>query len=871
MIKITNVTKIYKSKKKGKHKALNNISFELPSKGIVFILGKSGSGKSTFLNLLGGLDSITEGKIIVDGNDISSLRESEFANYRNTHIGFIFQDYHLIDELNVYENIVLSLNLRREDDNGIVLSALEKVGLKGYENRFPDELSGGERQRVAIARAIVKKPRIILADEPTGNLDNNTGTQIIKLLKDLSSTCLIVVVSHNLNDASKYADRIIELSRGNVIADLERNRAYNDKLTYKDDTIIYPGDLVLSKDDVVDINKHLSTGKYKKVLRIYDKFIPIKKEQYKEEKHQIINRNLSKRNTAKFTLKFLKNKLFSILLTSFMVASVMTIFSLAGSFVTFDSSKVINDKLKQNNISSISMDKLVDEEIAQQLTTSYRGEVGENDIATLTNANVGGTVRTIYNHTIPIVNSNNMLGLNRALDFSSSPIIYETLGTIYVEENIIQETYGELTYLALADTYNPAGVYISDYVADCILSTAPLYKGKGYTYSDIVSYYYASNATYKRSYINGIFKTNYLERYQDIFELYLSGQIKDYTDLFEREDFVNFTSEIYSLLGFNLTYNPNFVDDFVKENFSTVAYGQKFTFDNIEKNNTSTLNAFLDDEATMYFDLNDNEIVLSINLYNNIYGTEYTSTTAKDFVPHECDLKLYRFTDLKNEHPLINQRVKIVGIANISYCGYASDNIKQLIIKHNHFDYGLWLHNVSNITKAISLSEDMNYEQNNILVMSINTMSSVVDVFAPIFRLIALVLFIAVVFIFTSFAIKMIKAKMHDIGVLKALGSKNRTIVAIFGLQILLVALFTCLLTTIGYFLFADLTNKILISSLAKLAKGRVFQDLSFVSFNGMIIGLSSSITILLSIVSLVIPMIRIRKIKPVKIIKTKE
>ena len=196
MIKITSLTKIYKSKRRRKCRALSNINLTLPDTGLVFVLGKSGSGKSTLLNLIGGLDNITSGSVEVDGNDLAKFREKDFCNYRNTHIGFIFQDYHLIEELTVYDNIALSLNLRRMDDREKVLAALARVDLAGYEDRYPAELSGGEQQRVAIARAIVKKPRIILADEPTGNLDTNTATAVITLLKELSKECLILIVSH---------------------------------------------------------------------------------------------------------------------------------------------------------------------------------------------------------------------------------------------------------------------------------------------------------------------------------------------------------------------------------------------------------------------------------------------------------------------------------------------------------------------------------------------------------------------------------------------------------------------------------------------------------------------------------------------------
>ena len=264
MIVISQLNKIYKSKKRKKCHALKDINLILPDNGLVFVLGKSGSGKSTLLNLIGGLDNITKGKITVDGNDLSKFGERKFCNYRNTHIGFIFQDYHLIDELTVYENIALSLNLRRMKDKEAVSKALEKVDLAGYEDRYPSELSGGEQQRVAIARAIVKKPRIILADEPTGNLDTNTATAIVTLLKELSKECLILIVSHNINDANQYADRIIELRKGEIISDKSRNPEFLDEMSLLGGQLVYPQGLALSDNDIDFINNNLNKRFIKK-------------------------------------------------------------------------------------------------------------------------------------------------------------------------------------------------------------------------------------------------------------------------------------------------------------------------------------------------------------------------------------------------------------------------------------------------------------------------------------------------------------------------------------------------------------------------------------------------------------------------------
>ena len=219
MINISNLTKIYKSKNKEKCIAIDNISLTLEDKGFIFIIGKSGSGKTTLLGLLGGLDNITSGDIIINGLSFNSFKYNDFTNYRNQMIGYVFQDFHLIDELTVEENIALSLNLQNIKYTTEIKDALKNVDLSGYEKRYPKELSGGEKQRVAIARALVKNPKIILADEPTGNLDTKTTTQILNLLKELSKERLVLMVSHNLSDANKYADRIIELSNGKIIND----------------------------------------------------------------------------------------------------------------------------------------------------------------------------------------------------------------------------------------------------------------------------------------------------------------------------------------------------------------------------------------------------------------------------------------------------------------------------------------------------------------------------------------------------------------------------------------------------------------------------------------------------------------------------
>ena len=220
-MQIVNLTKVYNKGKENERVALDNISFDLPNKGLIFILGKSGSGKSTLLNLLGAIDIPTSGKIIVGSKEITLLKEKEKADYRASYCGFVFQDYNLIPELNVWNNIALNLEKNEEEK---INEVLDLVGLLEYKNSKINELSGGQAQRIAIARALVKNPKVIFLDEPTAALDNETGMEILELLKKLSLERLIVVVSHNEEFASIYSQRTIKLENGKIIDDTEKTQ-----------------------------------------------------------------------------------------------------------------------------------------------------------------------------------------------------------------------------------------------------------------------------------------------------------------------------------------------------------------------------------------------------------------------------------------------------------------------------------------------------------------------------------------------------------------------------------------------------------------------------------------------------------------------
>lgn len=223
MIELKNISKVYQKKKGHKTSALNDISISFDEKGMTFILGKSGSGKSTLLNILGGLDQYDSGDMLVLGKSTKEFSQAEFDSYRNTYIGFVFQEFHLLEDYDVYENVALSLQLQQKKVNPIeVESLLEKLGLKELQHRKVNELSGGQKGRVAIARALIKNPKLILADEPTGNLDSETGHEVMNLLKEISKEKLVIIVSHDRDSAFSYGDRVIEIKDGQIIFDQKK-------------------------------------------------------------------------------------------------------------------------------------------------------------------------------------------------------------------------------------------------------------------------------------------------------------------------------------------------------------------------------------------------------------------------------------------------------------------------------------------------------------------------------------------------------------------------------------------------------------------------------------------------------------------------
>ena len=221
ILKVENLTKIY-GKDSTKVVALDNVSFSVEKGEFVAIVGASGSGKSTLLHLIGGVDRPTAGKVYIDGKDIFSFNDDKLAIFRRRQVGLIYQFYNLIPILNVEENITLPLSLdNRQINNAKLNNMLKLLGLEKRKNHLPNELSGGQQQKTSIGRALITNPTIILADEPTGNLDTKSSDEIVALLKksnkELKQT--IIMITHNM-EIAKCADRIIKIEDGRIVSEV---------------------------------------------------------------------------------------------------------------------------------------------------------------------------------------------------------------------------------------------------------------------------------------------------------------------------------------------------------------------------------------------------------------------------------------------------------------------------------------------------------------------------------------------------------------------------------------------------------------------------------------------------------------------------
>ena len=854
MIIVKNLTKVYKSKKAKICVALNNVSFSLPSKGLVFVVGKSGSGKSTMLNLLGGLDSLTSGEINVFGNQLNEYSESELYSFRSNIVGFVFQDFHLLDDLTVADNVRLSLRLMAEDDDERVEKALESVELLEYKDRYPHELSGGQQQRVAIARALVKNPDVIFADEPTGNLDSNTTEQIIKLIKEISKEKLVVVVSHNLFDAYEYADRIIELSEGRIINDLVINEKYENAVEVKDNKVIIP---MLKRFKQDELDSLLSICKRDEILKIEQSNNKFKQKEQKEEPLQAKvpqkkTKGLSFFNSVKFSAMFGKRRIIGFLLSAIFASILICVLSLAQSIANFDAKSMAMDSMTESSVYAVrkDLDTLSGQVHARVIT--------DEDFAKIKQASPDAKLYKLYMSGLYI--NGYTIGHQKVPTVTQSGLhIVETSGTLETNEEYAKK----LLRLDNLDIYrgsveqNTGGIYITDFVADSFI-----FYGKAENYDEILGQQFeGSNDYWPDGYVNGIINTSYKEKYKGVID-----QINSMTKESPlTEEIISFLDYVNQALAISYYFGDNY-----KEISSANIYEGNYVYTrNFFVNGVDASSTISYVSCGSYFDcvLGDNEVFMDVEAYNKIFGTEYTYGNCDTFVPHAIS---FLSSDFNNE-VIYSKQMTVAGIGKCKGGNMLlADNVFYEYKEKMFHCYGVYADG-EDVSGFINYTMDNGYSNISLKMSAIQTMSQAVETFNKFFEFIAMILVCACVFIITSFGVKNIKSKMYEVGVMKALGCKLSSFFVIFGLHTLLIAFTTIVVFVVGYVAFANVANHILLESLKAITPTKIMLDLQFIKFDWRLALINSAVVVFISIVSTIIPIILLRRIKPVTIIKAKE
>ncbi len=353
MLELINLKKTYVTKS-GQTIALNGVNIKFADKGLVFITGKSGCGKTTLLNMIGGLDNFDSGDIIVDGKKFSEFTPSDYDSYRNTLVGFVFQEYNLLSEYTIEKNIEIANELQgKKADEKHIEELLNIVEISDYKNRKPNQLSGGQKQRVAIARALIKNPKIVLADEPTGALDSNTGIQVMELLKRLSKDKLIIVVSHEMEFAEKYGDRIIRIVDGQVVEDITLNdvEINSNVFNAKEEVVVRAGKK-LNQEETAQL---LQALEQKKKINITDNIIVRQKEktgEIKNDKDENVNFIKSKmkfKSVFGLGAKSLVTKPVRLVFTILLSVIAFAVFGVFDSVASYNGQRAVTNLLRTSD------------------------------------------------------------------------------------------------------------------------------------------------------------------------------------------------------------------------------------------------------------------------------------------------------------------------------------------------------------------------------------------------------------------------------------------------------------------------------------------------------------------------------------------
>lgn len=892
MIEIKNLTKTYKVENNKQH-ALNNVSFNLPSKGMVFVLGKSGSGKTTLMNLIGGLASPTSGQIIVDGNEISSFDEHQFNTYRNSHVGFIFQDFFLLENYTIKENVDLNLKLQNKHDDELVKKTLSMVDLAGLEDRYPSEISGGQKQRVAIARAIIKNPKLILADEPTGNLDYRTSATILELLKELSKDRLILIVSHNKQEAYKYADILLKLDNGQIKSIHKRNDNIEESLII-DNVINVPYNVRLSKSELNQINQCAKTGKYTFTQNL-NRFDEINQIEAKKEEITFASYKLNQKNTNYFSKKFNKETIKQTILSSFVVAIMIVLLIISFTFSLNNGEEIINHV---NNFSDINTTIILkgyyDEETSLSLQKNASVKFESEEFESFYEEGYEGNIYKIYNYPVIFnlegssVSFDNYYMPHLSINVFTSLYVKDSFGTIECNENFLKQLFadenGNIKLIAgsLEKGFKDNGIVLTDYAADCMrfTKTSLAHISKQQACEELVN----SDTINGRYTIKAIIDTGYENKYSRIIELFkmtedaskVEEAREELAKLKNSEEFYKFVNDIKSTLA--MTYyigEGSFKDVVIKDKETTykkIVNGRNYYQTEYSSSNEQVATFSLVYDETL--NLNDGEVYMDYRKYNDIFSKNLKNNDFSDFKEENITITYYDHLDKTGGNEIYSKTYKVVGVRYDvpSYVNVSENDMNELI-NAKLFEIGACFDNVQSITKTFK-TNNSNFKLhyiNNDAYTEVYKITNIFSSFKFIFTIIFILLIVASFITLCSHINKCVKQQTYDIGVLKGIGLKSNVILNIYLRQIALLSTLIIAIVSIFMLFVENGLNTILIANLKEYLPEILTKDMKVIDIKIQTILGSYIYVILISVITIMLLINKLKKIKPINIIKSKE
>ena len=865
MIIIENLVKKYKSKNRRICVALNEISLTLPDKGMVFVIGKSGSGKSTLLNMIGGLDGFDSGKIIADDNDLSSFSSRDFYKYRASYVGFIFQDYHLIEELTVSENVRLEAEIANAENIDID-SALKSVDLDGYGARFPDELSGGQKQRVAIARALIKSPRVVLCDEPTGNLDKATSTQIMDLLKEISRERLVLIVSHNMPDAEKYGDRIIELSDGKLLSDLTRKTDYINELSIDNKVVTLPYNHNLTEEESKLISEAIADGRIKSLRQNDGGYMRTGEIEKSDKRVKLKSSALKMGSIIRLFSAFSRVGRLRSATTAFISAVMVVLLIIFQSFLMFDGSQAIADSFGEATDGTIVLKKDTYVNKYGEINTSNLYKITDSDLRLIDEISGSQTRKyLLYNYSCPVnlknlpwmVEVEQQFSYNFGKNHIYSP---QMAGVLQCDEDYLSRKFADgeaVRVLAgdINDSKDSSGIIIADYLADAMMVFNPINYRR---YEDIIG------DVDNRAMVVAIIETGYKDRYSDLIDRVTSNTDFSSTgfDNLTPKEAAGLLDDIKCNLAIGYSLNPDFYTAAVKED--TKYYSRTANFEVSCLGETTFLatgDALMDTSGI----LKEGEIYISDRILTQMFPNKNPDEIE---LPFTADFKRYEF--LNGEGELLGDfKFTVVGISNGSGTYFSPadyEKMKEIDI----IPYSVYIENYENASELIDGMSGRYFSWNSTEGAAVTLLNKSVNMFFDLFRLIEVMILAITMVFMISHSVRSVKNNYYQIGVIKAIGGRSRDIAKIFVMQNALLSLVISILTYIGALIFVDVADDILIESFTRITDVLI-GDISIISFNFTLVISAIIAAVVIMLIATVAPLILLHRIKPMNIIKAKE